>query len=100
MREKLPRGGLSPFASRGEMDEDRKMDLTGMGRILLVLGGLLAVLGLVLLLAGRIPFLGQLPGDITLSRGNVSCYIPIVTSILLSLLLTLILNLVIRLLAR
>lgn len=76
------------------------MDLTDVGRMLLLLGGLLVGLGLVLLLVGRIPFLGQLPGDITLRRGNATCYVPIVTSIVLSLLLTLLLNLLIRMLGR
>jgi hypothetical protein len=68
--------------------------------MLLLFAGLLAGLGLLLLLAGRIPFLGQLPGDITLRRGNVTCCVPIATSIVLSLLLTLLLNLVIRVLGR
>jgi hypothetical protein len=76
------------------------MGLTDVGRMLLLLAGLLAGLGLLLMLAGRIPFLGQLPGDITLRRGNVTCVVPIMTSVVLSLVLTLLLNLVIRLLNR
>jgi len=76
------------------------MGLTDVGRMLLLLAGLLAGLGLLLMLAGRIPFLGQLPGDITLRRGNVTCLVPIMTSVVLSLVLTLLLNLVIRLLNR
>jgi len=76
------------------------MNLSNAGRMLLLFGGLLAGLGLVTLLVGRIPFLGQLPGDITFRRGNVTCFVPIVTSVVLSLLLTLLLNLVIRLLGR
>ena len=76
------------------------MDFTGFGKMLLVLGGFIALMGLVLLLMGRVPFLGRLPGDITFRRGNVSCFIPIATSILLSLLLTIVLNLLFRLLGR
>jgi hypothetical protein len=76
------------------------MGLTDVSRMLLLLAGLLAGLGLLLMLAGRIPFLGQLPGDITLRRGNVTCVVPIMTSVVLSLVLTLLLNLVIRLLNR
>ena len=40
----------------------------------------------------------QLPGDIRLQSGNITCLVPLVTSIVLSILLTVILNLVIRLL--
>jgi hypothetical protein len=76
------------------------MNLADAGKMLLLLGSLLAVLGLVLLLAGRFPSLGRLPGDITIRRGNATCYVPIVTSILLSLLLTVLLNLLIRGLSR
>ena len=76
------------------------MDSTDFGKMLVVLGGLIALAGLILLLVGKVPFFGRLPGDITLRRGNASCYVPIVTSILLSLLLTLVLNLIARLLSR
>jgi hypothetical protein len=75
-------------------------DFTNLGRLLLVMSGLIALLGLCLLLAGKVPVLGRLPGDITLRRGNVSCFVPIATSILLSVLLTLLLNLIARLLSR
>lgn len=70
------------------------------GKMLLILGAIIVGLGLLLILAGRLPFLGRLPGDIAIRRGNFSCYIPIVTSILLSLLLTVILNIIVRLLHR
>jgi hypothetical protein len=75
-------------------------ELTSLGKMLLLMGGLIALLGLMLLLVGKVPFLGRLPGDIMLWRGNVSCFVPIATSILLSLLLTLLLNLIARLLSR
>jgi hypothetical protein len=62
--------------------------MSELGRVLLVVGGLLVVLGLVLTFSGRLPFLGKLPGDIVYRRGNFTLYFPIVTSIVLSLLLT------------
>lgn len=65
--------------------------MSDIGRLLLVLGGVLVVLGLVLTFAGRVPGLGRLPGDVVYRRGNVTFYFPLATSILLSLLLTLIL---------
>lgn len=65
------------------------------GRLLLVIGLVLAAVGLVLLLvpADRIPLVGRLPGDIVVKKKNVTIYFPIVTMILLSVVLTLILNL-------
>ena len=72
-----------------------------LGRWLLVVGGGIAMVGLLLMLGGRLfPWLGHLPGDIRYQGQNVSCFFPIVTSILLSIVLTLVLNLVIRLLNR
>ena len=61
------------------------------GRLLLIVGAVILVLGLVLTFAGRVPFLGRLPGDMVYRRGNVALYFPLATSILLSLLLTAIL---------
>ena len=65
-----------------------------LGRMLLVLGVVIALVGAVLLLAGRVPWLGRLPGDIHVERGSWSFYFPLGTSIVLSLLLTLLLWLI------
>jgi hypothetical protein len=62
-----------------------------MGRVLLVLGVVIAAAGLVLIFFDRIPFLGKLPGDIHLKRENVQVFVPLTTSILLSLLISAIL---------
>jgi Protein of unknown function (DUF2905) len=60
--------------------------LMGLGVVLVVVGGLLvAGNGL----GGRLPFLGRLPGDIFVQRGNWSFYFPLTTSIIVSVLLTL-----------
>jgi len=61
--------------------------------MLVVLGVLVVVAGAVLLLAGRIPWLGRLPGDFVLRRGPVTVYFPLVTSIVVSILLTILVNL-------
>jgi len=66
----------------------------------LALGLVIAAVGLVLMFAGKVPFLGRLPGDIRIERENFSCSFPIVTCIIASLVLTLILNLVMRLFKR
>jgi DUF2905 family protein len=58
------------------------------GRVLVILGAVLLLVGLVLTFAGRVPFLGRLPGDVVVRRGNFTFYFPIVTSILVSVLLS------------
>ena len=71
------------------------------GKVLIVFGLAVALVGAGLYLAGRlnIPF-GRLPGDIQITRQNITCLIPIATSIILSILLTLILNVLVRWLKR
>ena len=79
------------------------MDIESIGRILLLVGVGIAVLGGLLMLASRLPFFNQLfnlPGDIQITSGSVSCFFPIVTMIILSVLLTIIANVVIRFLNR
>jgi hypothetical protein len=66
---------------------------TDMGRLLIAAGALLAVVGVVLILAGKVPFLGRLPGDIVYRRGGTTFYFPLVTCLLLSLVLSLVLSL-------
>jgi hypothetical protein len=61
--------------------------------MLIILGVVLALVGGLLVLAGKIPFLGRLPGDIVLRRGNWSFYFPLTTSILISIVLTLLFSL-------
>jgi hypothetical protein len=59
------------------------------GRGLLVLGVVIALAGLVIMVVGRVPWLGRLPGDIHIERGTWSFYFPLATSLLVSVLLTL-----------
>ncbi len=65
--------------------------LGSLGRMLLGLGALIALVGLALIAAERFPALriGRLPGDFRWERGNFSFYFPLATSILASVLLTL-----------
>ena len=71
-----------------------------LGKLLIVLGGGILLVGLLFVLLGRTGFFGRLPGDITFSNGNFTCIVPIVSMLLLSLLLTIILNVVLRLFNR
>jgi len=70
--------------------------MSEVGKLLIIVGGFVLVVGLFLALGLRIPFLGKLPGDISVDRGNVHFYFPIATSLLLSVVLTLLLNLFFR----
>ena len=67
--------------------------MTGFGRTLMLLGGILLVVGLLMSLGGRIPWLGRLPGDIVVERKNFSFYFPQMTSIVISVILTILLML-------
>lgn len=71
------------------------MDLSGAGKLLVVVGIATAVVGVALVLGARLG-LGRLPGDLFVSRGNIKVYVPIVTSLVLSLVLTIVLNLLLR----
>ena len=63
------------------------------GRTLIVLGAVVALAGVVLLVAERFPGLrvGRLPGDIRIERGNFRFYFPLATSIVVSVVITLVL---------
>lgn len=63
------------------------------GRILMYVGLFLVVLGLLISFAGRIPWIGHLPGDIYIQRERFSFYFPITTGLLISAVLTLVLYL-------
>jgi hypothetical protein len=63
-------------------------ELQPLGRLLIVAGLVLAGLGLLLTLGGKVPGLGRLPGDIVVERGSFRLYLPLATSLLLSLILT------------
>ena len=65
------------------------MMFDSMARMLIILGVVLALVGGLFLLVGKIPFLGRLPGYIVLRREHWSLYFPLTTSILISLVLTL-----------
>lgn len=68
-----------------------------LGKMLLLFGLLMVLLGLVLLLAGhfwgKVPWLGRLPGDIHIQRGNWTFYFPLATCLAISVALTLLFSL-------
>jgi hypothetical protein len=67
------------------------------GRVMMLIGAAVFFVGLLMTFAGRLPWFGQLPGDIVIDRGNVKIFAPIAPMIVLSIVLTVILNLAARL---
>ena len=68
-----------------------------LGRMLVFIGGLLLVVGIVVILAGKANLpIGRLRGDIVYRGKNTTFYFPLVTSILLSVILSLVLSVVNR----
>ena len=65
--------------------------LGSFGRLLVISGTILVLVGLVFMLSGKIPWLSRLPGDIYIKKKNITFYFPLGTSILLSIILSLIL---------
>jgi hypothetical protein len=65
--------------------------MPGIGKSLIVIGLIIAAFGVILMLSGKIPWLGKLPGDIYLKKQHFTFYFPLATSILISVILSLIL---------
>jgi hypothetical protein len=63
------------------------------GKMLVLFGLILAGLGLILIIGPKIPWLGKLPGDITIKKDNFTFYFPLASSIVISVLLTILFSL-------
>jgi len=72
------------------------MGLSGIGKLLILVGAFVAFSGLLLVFWQRIPFLGKLPGDIFLQKGNLQFFFPIVTCLAISALLTIMVNIIVN----
>ena len=64
--------------------------MADLGKTLILFGILLAVFGVIFLLGGKIPWLGNLPGDITIQRERFTFYFPLATCLLISAILSLV----------
>ena len=60
------------------------------GKILVVFGLVIVGIGVLLMFIDKIPFIGKLPGDISIKRDNFQFYFPITTSIVISVVLSLV----------
>ena len=67
-----------------------------LGKILIVIGLVIALAGVIVLVSGKLPVMDKLPGGIVIRVKNATFFFPVVTMIILSIVLTLILNLFLR----
>jgi len=59
-----------------------------LGKTLIIIGAVAIVIGALLMLSGKIPWLGRLPGDISIKNENFSLYFPLTTCIIFSLVIS------------
>jgi hypothetical protein len=64
-----------------------------LGKMLILLGVFIILVGVLLLVGEKIPWIGRLPGDILIKKEKLTFYFPITTSILISIILTLLFTL-------
>jgi len=69
------------------------LGFSDLGKVLIVLGAVIAGIGVLLMVGDKIPWIGKLPGDIIIKKEKFTFYLPIVTCIILSILLTIIFSL-------
>jgi hypothetical protein len=62
--------------------------MSDLGKLLVFFGLILVGVGLILLYGPKIPWIGKLPGDITIQRGKFTFYFPLASSIVISIVLT------------
>ncbi|MBM3888394.1 MAG: DUF2905 domain-containing protein [Verrucomicrobia bacterium] len=67
--------------------------MSPLGKLLMIAGLAMAALGALLWLGPKVPWLGRLPGDISIERPNFRFYFPLATCIILSVVLTVLLSL-------
>ncbi len=58
--------------------------MAGLGKSLIIFGLIIIVFGIIITFAGKIPWLGRIPGDIQIKRDNFTFYFPLATCILVS----------------
>jgi len=71
----------------------RMFGIGALGKMLILMGAFIILIGLLLLIGEKIPWIGRLPGDIIIRKKNFTFYFPLTTSILISIILTLLFTL-------
>lgn len=67
------------------------LQINNLGKLLIFAGIILIFMGLIFNLAGKINWLGKLPGDFYIQKKNFTFFFPLATSILISIILSVIL---------
>ena len=67
-----------------------------MGKMLILFGIIMVLIGLLMVFFEKLPMIGKLPGDIYIKRGNFTFYFPLTTCIIISIILSLLLTLFFR----
>lgn len=67
--------------------------MPALGKMLVIMGVLLVLIGLAFMFADKIPYIGRFPGDIYIKRDRFSFYFPLTTSIIISIILTILFSL-------
>lgn len=62
------------------------------GKLIIIAGAVIIIIGIIISIYGRIPLLGKLPGDIHIQREGFNLFIPITSSIIISILLSILLR--------
>ena len=78
---------------------DDSVNMAPVGKVLVIIGVLVALLGILVWSGGSIPAinrLGRLPGDLYIRRDNFTFYFPITTCIVLSIVISLVIGLLRR----
>ena len=82
-----------PGQARHKRTFDEHFTMPEIGKLFVIIGAFIVVLGIILWSGVGAGFLGKLPGDIRIERGNSVFYFPIVTCIIISIVLSLIFSL-------
>jgi len=72
------------------------MEIQGLAKFVIVAGIVLTIVGVLMLLAPKLPFIGKLPGDFYFKKDGVSFYFPLATSIIVSIVLSLVISFLFR----
>lgn len=64
-------------------------EFNALGKTLVIIGIVLIIAGGLLMFGGKIPFIGKMPGDISIQKKNFGFYFPITTCIIISIILSL-----------
>ena len=75
-------------------------DIGFLGKIIILVGGALVLLGALVWLLSGTGLIGRLPGDIRIERPGFTCIFPLASMILLSILLTIVLNVILRMMKK